>query len=363
MNEPLRNTKRSLLADSPMELDRGGVLASLKTFFFEPTTAHTLAAIRIATGLMLAYIHLVWLVGSADFFGEHALIGTELWQAIHRTIDGGDWKWSYLNLTDSLTAARTHELAALTVSLAMAVGLFTRTSVTLAWFLTLMTTHRLTGYLFGLDQIVLMLSLYLIFSQCGRVASLDRLIAAKLFNSPQIAGTVGTPLAKRNGRKAIRIFQCLSGWHGTSSNPDIASWKNQTATRLIQIHLCIIYLFGGLGKLRGEMWWDGTAMWYSAAAYDYQSLDLTWIGNYPVFGAMLTHMTVFWEVSYGAIVWPRWLRPWTLLTAFMVHGGIAIFMGMITFGTMMIVANFAFVSPELTRRIFLDGRRLIAPKA
>ena len=36
---------------------------------------------------------------------------------------------------------------------------------------------------------------------------------------------------------------------------------NNVATRLLQVHLCVIYMFGGLAKVRGETWWDGSAMW------------------------------------------------------------------------------------------------------
>jgi hypothetical protein len=43
------------------------------------------------------------------------------------------------------------------------------------------------------------------------------------------------------------------------------------------------------------------------------------------------------------LVWPRLTRPWILVIAFFVHAGIALFMGMITFGLMMLVANLAFV--------------------
>ncbi len=39
-----------------------------------------------------------------------------------------------------------------------------------------------------------------------------------------------------------------------------------------------------------------------------------------------------------------------LIMAVFVHGGIAIALGMVTFGTIMIVANGAFIEPELTRR-------------
>jgi hypothetical protein len=76
-------------------------------------------------------------------------------------------------------------------------------------------------------------------------------------------------------------------------------------------------------------------------------MDLTWIGRYPTLGSILTHMTLFWEIAYAALVWPRLTRPWVLAIALLVHAGIAIFFGMITFGLMMIVANLAFVTwPE-----------------
>jgi hypothetical protein len=60
----------------------------------------------------------------------------------------------------------------------------------------------------------------------------------------------------------------------------------------------------------------------------------------------LTAATIFWETFYCAIVWPKLTRPIALGLAFAVHGGIALALGMITFGTIMIVANFAFISPD-----------------
>ena len=32
------------------------------------------------------------------------------------------------------------------------------------------------------------------------------------------------------------------------------------AIRLIQVHMCVIYLFSGLGKLKGDTWWEGSAI-------------------------------------------------------------------------------------------------------
>jgi hypothetical protein len=62
---------------------------------------------------------------------------------------------------------------------------------------------------------------------------------------------------------------------------------------------------------------------------------------------LLTHITIFWEAFYCALVWPRLTRPIVLAIAVGVHGGIALFLGMITFGLAMLIGNFAFVSPRI----------------
>ena len=57
----------------------------------------------------------------------------------------------------------------------------------------------------------------------------------------------------------------------------------------------------------------------------------------------ITLLTVFWEASYPALVWPRLTRPLVLAMAVLVHLGIGLAMGMMEFGLAMIVANAAFV--------------------
>jgi hypothetical protein len=123
------------------------------------------------------------------------------------------------------------------------------------------------------------------------------------------------------------------------------------AIRLIQLHMCIIYLFSGLGKLQGESWWNGEAVWISSANLEYQYLiDVTWLASHPYIVGILTHATVYWELTYSALVWPRLTRPWVLLMAVIIHGGIVVAYGMPTFGLVMLIGNLAFVSPEAVRR-------------
>jgi hypothetical protein len=66
----------------------------------------------------------------------------------------------------------------------------------------------------------------------------------------------------------------------------------------------------------------------------------------------MTHLTVFWELSYCALVWPRLTRPFVLAMAVVVHGGIVLFLGMPTFGLVMLIGNLAFVSPKAVRKVF-----------
>ena len=53
--------------------------------------------------------------------------------------------------------------------------------------------------------------------------------------------------------------------------------------------------------------------------------------------------------------WPRLTRPIVLALAIPLHLGIACFLGMITFGLVMLIGNLAFVSPWVIRAILDRG--------
>jgi hypothetical protein len=74
---------------------------------------------------------------------------------------------------------------------------------------------------------------------------------------------------------------------------------------------------------------------------------MTWVSRYPAIISALSNATLFWEVFYCALIWPRVTRPFVLAIAFGVHASIAAFLGMVTFGSMMIIANGIFLSPRL----------------
>ncbi len=291
----------------------GEISSGWNRFWFTPVDPATLGATRIFAGAMLLYTHLVWSLDLAAFFGPHGWLPREAVGALQQ----GTYSWSYLWwLPESPVALWTAHIAALVVFTMLTVGLFSRVSAVLALVATLAYVGRAPGALFGLDQINVMLAMYLAVGPCGDAFSLDRWLAGR---------RAGGPLAVR------------------------PSWTANLAIRLIQVHMCIIYLFAGTAKLTGPAWWDGTALWMAFGNMEYQSLDMTWMAEWPRLINVMTHVTIFWEITYSALVWPRLTRPIVLLLAIPLHMGIAICLGMITFGLVMLIGNFAFVSPQLVR--------------
>jgi len=250
------------------------------------------------------------------FLGPDSWLNASTAKLLNTGVDGSRYTWSYLYYIDSPWLLSVLNLAAIAVFILLVVGYQTRIVSILSAIITLAYCHRLTGALFGLDQINAVIATYLAVGNCGGVFSVDHW------------------LAKRRGQLVV-----------------VPTVDTNIAIRLLQLHMCVIYLFGGIGKARGELWWDGSACWFAIAIKEYQTFDLTWLARYPWFLATLTHVTVFWEVFYCFLVWPKLTRPICLGLAVGVHLGIALFLGMPTFGLMMIVGNLAFVYPETVAAI------------
>jgi len=319
---------RSYLAD---------VWEAWNEFWFTPMSPSTLSAIRVLAGAMLLYTHLIWSFDLNAFFGPDGFLPAQLMHDAHLATNDPDGPgpapgsdrliWSHFDYVQSPKLMWTIHVAALVVFFLLTIGLFSRTMAVFGYLFAVSYVNRVTpGAYFGLDKINCMLALYLMLGPCGARYSVDR-----LWRLRRGAPTEVPPSAAAN-----------------------------VAIRLIQVHMCIIYFFSGMGKLQGDSWWDGVAVWFSLATLEYQTLDMTWIVNHWWLVNLMTHITVLWELSYPALVWPRLTRPWVLLMAVFVHLGIVFALGMPTFGLVMLIGNLAFVSPKTIRKVFDPVARRIS---
>lgn len=291
---------------------RQTALQGWNRFWFTPVDPATLGLIRFLTGAMLLYTHAIWSLDLEGFLGADGQLPKDFSQTYH----GSGFAWSYLYWIRSASVLWIAHYVALGVLFLFTIGFQTRVTGVLSFVITVAYANRAAGSLYGLDQINGFLTLYLAVGPSGAAFSVDRLLA-RWRRGEGVSASIGA----------------------------------NVSIRLIQLHMCVLYFVAGCAKLRSDEWWNGEAIWYVLANYEYQSVDLIWMGKYPLLIALLTHATVCFEVGYIALIWPKLTRPLYLFLAVGVHLTIGACIGMMTFGLIMIVANMAFLSPRLVRRL------------
>ena len=273
-------------------------------FWFTPSNPFLLSVLRIFVGSLLAWSNFVWLLDQEGFFG---LSG---WQSAGNVwrLNDQPWHWSWYFPAQTLLATKSLTAVSLLASISLSVGLLTRPAACIAFAGYVSAVNRAPLNTFGFDDV---LGIMLV---------------------PLIIGTAGARLSVDS------IFR---------KKQSVPNTETTIALRLIQVHLCILYFFSGCGKLLGASWWEGTALWGAVANIQYRTIDLTFLAWHPLLINALTLGTLFWEVSYSALIWPRLTRPLVLAMAAFVHLGIGLTMGMMEFGIAMLIANMAFLPLDL----------------
>lgn len=272
--------------------------------WFTPAAPQVLSLIRLLAGAVILYTHFAWTRELKTFFGSESIIPSS-YRADLNT--GVSFAWSHFDWLPNDHWLIPVHIVVLTIMFLFMIGAWTRIMGLLTAFFVLSYANRAVGALFGLDQINCFLAFYLAIGPAGAAYSVDAWWRA------------------RKGRGGA-----------------LPSVMANISLRLIQMHMCVVYFFAGVGKLQGDTWWNGTAIWLAFASNEYQTLDLTWTAEYLWFINILTYVSLFWEVSYPFLIWPKLTRPIWLALAVAVHLGIGIAMGMLTFGMIMIIANLSF---------------------
>lgn len=138
-----------------------------------------------------------------------------------------------------------------------------------------------------------------------------------------------------------------------------ATGKNAYATflrRLIQIHLCLVYFFGGFSKTLGVHWWTGDGIWRAVSLPGFSNLEMSWISNFPTMIMVLGWGVLFLETFYFRLIYIKKIRPYVLLAIMGMHAGIGIAMGLFQFATIMILFNLTAFGWKYLVRIFNSSR-------
>jgi hypothetical protein len=348
-------------------------------FWFTPADPTLLGFIRICCGLVVFYVHFAYSYDLQTFFGRDAWVNLDRINQFRREMPWvgpptgwdqlvippaqndqerefikrwgvhpsqvmcyGQPLWSiWYHVTDP-TAMWVAHGCILACMFFFTIGFGTRVTSVLTWLGMLCYTQRAPTSLFGMDTIMNVIVLYLMIGPSGAALSVDRLIVRYWATYRALRNHLPAP---KLSRPAPRV----------SAN---------VAIRLLQIHVCIIYLASGLSKLQGQAWWSGVAVWGTMVNYEFSPMRLQiysgimqfisqhrWLWELVMTGG--TYFTLVFEIGFPFLVWNRRLRWTMVLSAVVLHTGIALCMGLVTFSLMMLIAVSVFI-PTATIREFLE---------
>lgn len=216
-------------------------------------------------------------------------------------------------------------------------GWHTRTMTLLTW-LWLWSLHQRNPALWdGGDNLVQIVLIYALFANLGGACALDAALERARPDGRARAGRTGALL-------------------------------HNAALLAIAVQLCLVYGSAGLYKVQGELWQNGTAIYYILRVGDF-----AWTGygqmlrEHILLGTLLTYGTVAFQVLFPSLFFmSRSTRRLALVLGVGFHLGIGLAMGLISFSAFLISIELLFVSDRGYRsalRVCRRGWRRLAAYA
>ncbi|HXH75725.1 MAG TPA: hypothetical protein VNJ08_12200 [Bacteriovoracaceae bacterium] len=142
---------------------------------------------------------------------------------------------------------------------------------------------------------------------------------------------------------------------------EIQQFIRKIGLRAIQLQVVMVYLCAFHSKVGGDLWINGTALYYIAQVDKFQSLNLLALFKAVPFSLpFLVYSTMIIQLLIATTLWIKNFRLLPILLGTLVHLGIASTMGLVSFSLVMIVHYSAFLgSSELSivKRLYIRYAR------
>ncbi|MGH2452989.1 MAG: DCC1-like thiol-disulfide oxidoreductase family protein [bacterium] len=311
------------------------------------------AAVRIVGCLSQEH----WLVGasltriSLGIWGLYYLI---LHWPVRSALYGSASAWPVERMAETTLPANVFRLAtsdfsldvlyfvAIVVAATFALGWHARVTGAMYWLIIWSIHERNPLVADGGDNIMRIVLLFLVLVNTSAFVSLDALRRRR-----------SLPRGTARGTARVRAFLA----------PTIAVVHN-FGVLLILGQLCLLYISTGLYKVMGELWQNGTAVYYILRVDEYSwpgVAEFFYRNPYVIVGA--TYGTVLFELLFAPAMLNRFTRHLVLTAGVGFHVSIAFIMGLITFGWSMLSYYPLFVTDReydsLVRRVNERFRLLV----
>lgn len=295
-----------------------GFQERLKLFLFPSASDSWLAVLRIGLGFQLMLYCLSLRKDWIQLFGANGtgLINRELIEAVVKLDSSFLPTLGWLvTLGNKIGLSEQTVLWGTWASLLCAsgfllLGVLCRCSAVVAWFLYVCAVNSGNLLAYGVDNFTIIGLFYLMLAPFPDRYALDR----KFWRSPI------------RDRRLHGFFR-----------------------RVLQLHLSVIYFFGGLTKCLGAGWWTGENMWRALTHAPFnilpQHLIISWRAVLPILGIAILVL----ETGYPVFIWLKKTRLVWLIAIVCMHIAIGLTMGLYLFALIMIILNLAAFGPGLLR--------------
>lgn len=290
-------------------------MISLKTifnrwdrFFFAPAPVEGMAIFRIAWCALLLTALLFDIGNAEDFYGPHALLSLNTVKS--------QFNYPHLNLfyfmgTELSTVYFMMTVYALALLSAM-IGFQTRPALILSMVM-MATFHQRNIWLLSSSEVLMRIIMtLLVCAPAGNVLSVDSWLARRR----------NSPLPRE--------------W---------APW----AQRLIQIQLSVVYVWTVWHKLKGDLWVDGTAVYYATRLHNMTNLPVPVLLDNLFLIKLMTWGTLALEFSLGTFVWIKEFRRPLITLGLFFHLGIEYMMSIPFFEWTMMCLLLTYYTPAEMR--------------
>lgn len=274
-----------------------------------PRATTALSLLRVVVGLTSVALYIRQYAERSTYFGPNGVYGIDGIREYTTSIG----TWSLYAVSDSVAFFEVVFHSGLMVALLVTLGVGGR-PVLLAHYVLLWSLYMANpAFMDGGDALAATAGLFLLLTRCHSAFTLGR---------------------RRQ----------------THETGPVASVLNNTGLLLLATQVTTVYLMAGLYKVQGELWQDGTALYYILNVPEFFLPSVT-----PVFVqsdwllVIGAYATVLTSVFFPVLVFFRAGRPVAVTAMLTFHLAIAVLMGLTSFALVMAAFDLLFVNAHVVR--------------
>jgi hypothetical protein len=288
-------------------------------FFFTPKPVEGVAVFRVLWCSMLLLNALFQIDSINDFYGPNAIVSFSTAK--------NQFPYPHLNIFQYIhvTSHFFYNIFGIYIlSLILSiVGFYTKISLVVSFILLVSLHQRSIWQLSSSELLMRITMMYLIFSPSAHAYSIDSI------------------LARKRNKKPLEL--------------EWAPW----AIRLIQIQLSVVYLWTFWHKLKGDTWFDGSALYYATRLESMKNMSVPFLLDSMPSIRLMSWGTLLIELSLGLFIWIKECRPLLIILGILFHLSIEFMMAIPFFEHVMILLLFTFVDPHWVRHTLHSSKEKV----